>query len=92
MAKAVLNQTGPFKTTFQGFFKNGPLDYLIVGGEGQNDFTSTLLVQFEDQQVKFLKENERRMIGTPLIVNYEKMVDEQNFEFQVLLQVQIVTE
>ncbi|MBU2019140.1 MAG: hypothetical protein KJ941_05795 [Bacteroidetes bacterium] len=92
MAMMVLNQEGPFKTTFQGFFANGPMDYLIVGGPGASDFTSSLLVQFEDTQVTFLKKNERRMINTPLVVNYEKMVDQQNFEFQVLLKVDIVTE
>ncbi|MCT4560734.1 MAG: hypothetical protein N4A41_05080 [Crocinitomicaceae bacterium] len=91
-AGLVLNQQGPFETTFQGFFANGPNDYLIVGGPGAEDFTSTLMVQFVDSQVDYLKKNERQMIGAPLKVEFEKMVDDRNFEFQVLLKAQILSE
>lgn len=91
-AGLALNQQGPFETTFQGFIADGPADYLIVGGPGEDDYTSTLLVQFEDDQIHYLKKNERKMIGAPLKVQFEKMVDERNFEFQVLLQAQILSE
>lgn len=91
-AGLVLNQQGPFETTFQGFFANGPADYLIVGGPGADDYTSTLMVQFVDGQVDYLKKNEKKMIGAPLKVEFEKLVDERSFEYQVLLKAQILSE
>lgn len=90
-ALRVLNQEGPYATTFQGFFQNGPEEYLIVGGPKKQDYTSSMLVTFSDETIKFLRKNEERMIGTPLRVNFEKMVDGSDYSFQVLTKVEMLT-
>ncbi len=88
-AENVLNQRGLFATTFQGFASDGPVDYLIVGGPGDSGFASALAVQFADQTTNYLKANQERLVNTPLIVEFEKMIDERKLEFQVLTNVKI---
>jgi uncharacterized protein YfaP (DUF2135 family) len=88
-AENVLNQKGVFSTTFQGFATDGPVDYLIVGGPGETGYASALAIQYTDGEVNRLKANEKTMINTPLIVEFEKMMDERKLEFQVLTRVQI---
>jgi hypothetical protein len=89
-ARAVLNQEGPFETTFQGFLSEGPIDYVIVGGKGEDGYASAIAIQYEDDQIGALKSNPQTYIGNPLIVEFEKLRDERNFEFQVLLRLRIV--
>lgn len=85
----VLNQTGEFATTFQGIVVNGALKYIIVGENSKDGFASSLAIQYEDSSVKKLINNEREMIGTPLEVQYEEMMDETGLSFQVLMSVKI---
>lgn len=81
----ILDQKGEFNTTYQGFVKEGGFTYIIVGGSGKDDFTSSLLVQYEDATVKKLIENEKAMIGTPLIVDFQVVEDPgEGFEYQIL--------
>lgn len=80
-----LNQTGDFNTTFQGFVKMDGFTYLIVGGPDKDAFTSSLVVQYEDATIKKLMLNELKMIGTPLIVDFQTLEDPgEGFEYQIL--------
>lgn len=88
-ADQVLNQKGVFATTFQGFASDGPVDYLIVGGPGESGFASALAVQYADGNINYLKANQERLINTPLLVEFEKMMDERKLEFQILTRLQI---
>jgi len=81
----VLNQTGEFETTFQGFVSEGPQAYLIVGENRDGGYRSALLVQFYTPLIKRLMDNEGTMKGTPLIVEFEKVNEAKGFEFQALM-------
>lgn len=89
-ADEVLNNKGVFATTFQGFVNGGNLTYLLVGGPGESGYASALAIQYEDEQIKKLKANEVAYINTPLRVQFEKMLDDRDLEFQVLLSMKIV--
>lgn len=89
-AQLVLNQEGPFATTFQGFTTGGQLEYLIVGGKGTDGYASALAIQYEDTHIAKLRQNPAKYIGTPMQVEFEKLRDESNFEFQVLLRARVL--
>eukprot|EP01006_Ploeotia_vitrea_P031258 TRINITY_DN63579_c1_g1_i1.p1 TRINITY_DN63579_c1_g1~~TRINITY_DN63579_c1_g1_i1.p1 ORF type:complete len:273 (-),score=-9.84 TRINITY_DN63579_c1_g1_i1:381-1175(-) len=89
-ARMVMNQEGPFATNFQGFLSEGPMSYLIVGGSGDDAYASALAVQFVDDQLARLKNNPSAFIDNPLLVQFEKLRDDRNFEYQVLLMVKIL--
>jgi hypothetical protein len=84
-AMQVINQQGEFATTFQGFVQSGGLTYILVGENSQDGFASSLAIQYENEDIKKLKLNERGMIGTPLQIKHQTMVDEKGLKFQVLL-------
>jgi hypothetical protein len=84
-AMQVLNQQGAFATTFQGFVQSGDVLYLLVGENTEDGFASSLVVQYESEDIKKLKSNERGMIGTPLLISHQTMVDERGLKFQVLI-------
>ncbi len=90
-AMAVLNNEGVFETTFQGFLENGNLTYLLVGGPGETGYASAIAVQYEDSQIAYLKKNMLKSINKPLDVKFERMLDEKNMEFQVLISAQLDT-
>ncbi len=84
-ALSILNQEGEFNTTFQGFVKESGFIYLIVGGVGDDAYTSSLIVQYEDPTIKKLMIDEKEMIGTPLIVDFQVVEDAgEGFEYQIL--------
>jgi len=87
--KLLLEQKGPYETTFQGFASNGEMDFLIVGENKKEAFTSSLAVQHYQGDINKLIKNEKAYIGRPLEVSFERMIDERDFEFQVLLGVKI---
>jgi hypothetical protein len=84
-ALSAINQQGEFETTFQGFLKSGGMTYIIVGENSRDGFASSLVIQFENEDIKRLKINERALIGTPLHIKHETMVDEKGLKFQILL-------
>jgi hypothetical protein len=88
-AMRVLNQEGEFETTFQGLVSDGTLDFIIVGENTPDGFASSLAVQHTEGDIKKLINNEVAMIGTPLEIQYERMVDQTGLEFQVLLSAKI---
>lgn len=87
-ALAVLNQEGEYGTTFQGFVKEDPYLYIIVGEKKKDGYYSSLVVQYMTPLIKTLEENEASMIGTPLQVDFETLNGEQGFEYQILMNVQ----
>ena len=80
-----LNQEGEFATTFQGFISEGLELYLIVGDNEQNSFSSSLLVQYEDKNIKKLQVYEKEMIGKAIQVEFETLSGSQGYEYQILL-------
>jgi hypothetical protein len=88
-AMQILNQEGPFVTTFQGFASNGEMDFVIVGENKEIGYTSSVAVQHREGDILKLYMDERGYVGTPLEVSFERMIDERDFEFQVLLSLKI---
>lgn len=84
-AMEVINQQGEFTTTFQGFVQSGGLTYILVGENSKDGFASSLAVQYENEDIKKLRQNERGMIGTPLQISHQTMVDEKGLKFQILV-------
>jgi hypothetical protein len=88
-ALRVINQRGEFSTTFQGFLQSGGLTYILVGENTQDGFVSALVVQYQNADLVKLQSNERGMIGTPLQIKHQTLVDEKGLKFQVLLELVI---
>jgi hypothetical protein len=82
-ALMVLNQEGEFATTFQGFISEGPYLYLVVGENEKIGFTSSLVVQYQDQTIQELKAYEKKMIGKGIQVEFETL-SSQGYEYQIL--------
>ena len=80
-----LNQEGEFATTFQGFIKEWPYLYLIVGENEKVGFTSSLVVQYEGQTIQNLQANEKEMIGKGIQVEFETLSGSQGYEYQILM-------
>ncbi|MES2798378.1 MAG: hypothetical protein V4638_00050 [Bacteroidota bacterium] len=89
-AMQILNQEGPFATTFQGFGGNGTIEILIVGENKEEGFTSGITVQHNEGDIGKLKANQRAYVGIPLEVQFERVIDNQGFEFQILLAAKIL--
>ncbi|MEN9442719.1 MAG: hypothetical protein RLZ33_2796 [Bacteroidota bacterium] len=88
-AMQIINQQGPFETTFQGFAEGGGMKYLLVGENSAEGYASSLAIQYQEGDIVKLMKNEKKMIGTPLIVNHEVMTDNTGLTFQVLITVKI---
>ncbi|MCE2712306.1 MAG: hypothetical protein LW688_07180 [Cryomorphaceae bacterium] len=88
-AMQVINQEGPFVTTFQGFAQGGGLTYVLVGENTPDGFASSLAIQYESEDIKKLRMNELGMIGTPLHVEHQTMMNDQGLKFQALLSLRI---
>ena len=84
-ALMALNQEGEFSTTFQGFIKEEPYLYLIVGDNEDNGYTSALVVQYEDQTIKKLQMYEAEMIGKGIQVEFETLSGTQGYDYQILV-------
>jgi len=78
-----LNQEKEFQTTFQGFVDQGAQSYLIVGENKPDGYSSALMVSFKDKLINELGKDQQGYLGVPVIVNFEKYLDETGIEFQV---------
>lgn len=83
----VLNQSGPFATTFQGFVMEEPFTYLIVGENNIDGYSSSLVVQDIDRTIQVLSENQSDMLGKALIIEFETVGSAEGYEYQILLSV-----
>jgi hypothetical protein len=88
-AMQIINQQGPFETTFQGFAEGGGMKYLLVGENSAEGYASSLAIQYQEGDIVKLMKNEKKMIGTPLDVTHEVMTDNTGLTFQVLITVKI---
>lgn len=88
-AMQILNQEGPFETTFQGLASNGDMDFIIVGENVKDGFTSSLAIQHNGGDIPKLLANEAAYIGRSLTVQFERVVDHRDFEFQALMALRI---
>ncbi|MFK7783867.1 MAG: hypothetical protein AB8B56_02060 [Crocinitomicaceae bacterium] len=71
----IVNQEGEFRTTFQGFIEMQGFKYLIVGDDDQDGFSTALVVQRTTPLIKELVGNESELLGIPLRVSYQTIVD-----------------
>jgi len=85
----VLNQEGEYALTFQGFADAGQYSFLIVGEDDPNGYTSSLSIQGDTPTLIRLRSQGKSALGTPLAVNFERMIDAQGYEMSILLGVQI---
>lgn len=83
-AMKILNQEGPYATTFQGFVDAGAYEFLIVGANEKNGYTSSLSIQFQSGVLMHLKKQGEKAIGEKLVVNFERYLDNQGYEIQLL--------
>jgi hypothetical protein len=66
------------------------MDFILVGENTPNGYTSALSIQNQDPTVRFLQVNERKMIGKLLEVSHGFFVDGSGMTFQVLNDLSIV--
>lgn len=85
----IINQVGPYELTFQGFTSNGEMDFVILGENVEEGFTTSLAVQHKEGDIQKLYLNEKAYVGDPMEVEFERMIDSRDFEFQVLLSLKI---
>ncbi|MGC6433242.1 MAG: hypothetical protein ACON4M_03500 [Crocinitomicaceae bacterium] len=78
----VINQEGKFQTKFQGLVFSGPHSYITVGEE--DGYISALLIQYESDFTRKLKKNQLPYLGKPLELNFQRVVDDNGFQFQLL--------
>lgn len=83
----IVNQTGEFETTFQGFVEMGGFNFLVVGEDKKNGFSSALIVQRMTPLLMSLKNDELDMLGAPLRVNFQTFTEGAASE-QILISVQ----
>ena len=86
----ILNQEGVYATTFQGFTSNGEMDFIILGENTLEGYTTSLAVQHKEGDIGKLLANERKYVGVPVEVQFERMIDETDFEFQILVSLKIL--
>lgn len=86
----VINQQGEYAVTFQGFVNSGPYDFLIVGENKADGFTSSISIQEPSQTILYLKNKGKEELGRPLVVSFERYTDEQGYEMQILTDVSLV--
>lgn len=85
-AKRALNQEGEFEIRFQGFLEANAINYMILGGSEQDDFSTTVRIDQEDAFVRFLLMNESECMGKKLKVSFKNVTDNTGFEYQAYIQ------
>lgn len=81
-AKRVLNQQGEFENTFQGFIKVGPLYYITIGSKNSEGYVSTLRVDYEDEFITKLLNDQEKYFNRKIFVNFENVVDPTGMQYQ----------
>lgn len=85
-AMNAINQEGDFETRFQGFVHSGNDNFITVG-KSEDGYVSALMMQYKSTFTDKLIKNQEASIGKKLDLEFQKMVDENGFEFQILLSV-----
>lgn len=84
-ALQVINQQGSYVPKFQGLVFSGRTTYITVGQDDEEGFISALLIQYENETTRKMRKNQNAMLGKPLDLQFQKVVDDNGFEFQLLL-------
>lgn len=87
-----INQQGRFQAKFQGLIFSGRSTYITVGEDDEDGYISALLIQYENETTKKMRKNQNTMLGKLLDINFQKVIDENGFEFQLLLGVKEASE
>lgn len=82
-AMRVLDQKDEFETTFQGFAVTEVLNYLIVGQPGDDGYSSTMRIEFEDDFIKDALKNQVKYLNRKCRVTFQTMQASSGFEYQV---------
>lgn len=83
-AMDAINQEGEFETRFQGFVNSGNDNFITVG-KTADGYVSALMMQYKSTLTNKLIQNQEQSIGKKLDIEFQKMIDENGFEFQILL-------
>lgn len=84
-ALQVINQQGKYVPKFQGLVFSGRTTYITVGEDDEEGFISALLIQYENETTRKMRKNQNALIGKPLDLQFQKVMDDNGFEFQLLL-------
>lgn len=75
-AYRIINQEGEFATTFQGFVESPDgFSYLVVGEDKKDGFSTALIVQRTTALITELRQNQKKLLGIPLIVDFQTFTD-----------------
>lgn len=85
-AMDAINQEGEFETRFQGFVNSGNDNFITVG-KTADGYISALMMQYKSTLTNKLIKNQEQSVGKKLDIEFQKMIDENGFEFQILLSV-----
>lgn len=86
-AMSAINQEGSFQTKFQGFITARGDTYLSVGESKENGYVSTMLLQYHTSLTRKLQKDQEKYLGKKLNIEFQKMIDPNGFEYQILLSV-----
>lgn len=79
-----INHEGEFSLTFQGIIKTDNLDYLLIGGSGENDYNSALQIEANTPFIQDIYLHEIKYIGRKIAVNFERK-QMGNFAYQAFV-------
>ncbi len=88
-AMRALNEEAEFETTFQGFIETKTVDYIIVGSNTKDGYTSSLAVVLPNALTAELKSNQLKYVGKLLQVQFQKTM-EGNVTYQALIDIRLV--
>ena len=88
-AMRALNEEGEFETTFQGFIQYENLDYILVGANTKTGYVSSLAVILPNELINMLKSDERKYVGTPLEVQFQKDIGGSGMTYQALVDIRL---
>ncbi len=88
-AMRALNQEAEFELTFQGFIETKNVDYIIVGSNTKDGYTSSLAVVMPNILTQELKSNQVKYIGRSLEVQFQKTM-EGNVSYQALIDIRLI--
>ncbi len=85
-ALQVMQETGQFETTFQGFVEANSATYLIVGAGKNNEYSSALNVPNLDGSIERIRDNPKEYLGKKIKVTFTKIIDPASgYEYQELI-------
>ncbi|MBI2258567.1 MAG: hypothetical protein HYU67_06665 [Flavobacteriia bacterium] len=85
-AKHCLNQEGEFITTFQGFVFHNNMVYIVVGGLGDDSYSSALRVNNKDDLVLFLMKDQKKYLNRKLKIIFENIDEQNGYSYQSYIQ------